>query len=498
MRNIIFKSKILKDILGQDNITKLEDLDKLFHESEAFEGLYESTVDLKDIEFSEQDMKDLIDDINLLNNLDKDNIRCMRLVNFPEELKQRKIIYSVLNPTLVEIEDEEEYKKQLSRKNDDLKISKELRKHILPEFLQCDISTSDLIEYIRKFMPYIKPEDIEIFTNFQHKICPLNIKVEGNCDAKLLNDMLDRVSISNITILIDDMSTLPLGMITNISRKTNVDSIYVPENEQNSEYKKDRYVYSLKSYLELRSKIDEILENVDRDSPEINRFLDIYRKLGESISYSWNEVTDEPSERDEAHNLIGPLLENECVCEGYALALKQALKCSGLEAQYIVGNVDRDEMDLRKKNTLHAWNQVKIDGKWYNCDLTWDAGRIKAKRELDYCLQSDEEFINHDTNCEGRVTCLESYSRKTINDILKPTMSRNEENEQFEEFLRELDQIDVRENKTSLTSVQNLGRETIDEQSNTQGKNDVEQKIMNHVKELENEHGNAENESLRK
>lgn len=214
MRNIIFKSKILKDILGQDNITKLEDLDKLFHESESFEGLYESTVDLKDIEFSEQDMNDLIDDINLLNNLDKDNIRCIRLVNFTEELKQRKIIYSVLNPTLVEIEDEEEYKKQLSRKNDDLKISKELRKHILPEFLQCDISTSDLIEYIRKFMPYIKPED---------------------------------------------------------------------------------------------------------------------------------------SERDEAHNLIGPLLENECVCEGYALALKQALKCSGLEAQCIVGNVDRDEFDIINK-----------------------------------------------------------------------------------------------------------------------------------------------------
>ena len=52
--------------------------------------------------------------------------------------------------------------------------------------------------------------------------------------------------------------------------------------------------------------------------------------------------------------------------------------------------------------------------------------------------------------------------------------------------------IGILDNKNGVTSTQNLGRETIDEQNNIQGKNEVEQKIMDHVKELENEHDNSE------
>lgn len=52
--------------------------------------------------------------------------------------------------------------------------------------------------------------------------------------------------------------------------------------------------------------------------------------------------------------------------------------------------------------------------------------------------------------------------------------------------------IGILDSKSNVTSTQNLGRETIDEQSDTQGKNEVEQKLMNHVKILENEHNNNE------
>lgn len=488
MKNIVLKSKILKDILGHDIITDLKDLNKLFHESEAYEGLYESSVDLKGVEFSEQDMIALIDDINIFNDVDRDNIRCMKLVNFPDELKQRKIIYSILHPTLVEFENENEYNKQ-PKESDSLNITKELRQQIMPNFLQSNVSTGDIIEYITNFRPYIKPEDMELFNNYRNEIGPLNIMIENNSDAELLRNMLDKFSINNITLAIEDMSILPIDMISSISEMTNVNSVYIPGQKKDFIHTKmNRYEYSLENYIKLRSKIDKILEDVDSNSPEINRFLDIYRKLGESISYSWDEVTDEPSERNEAHSLIGPLLENECVCEGYALALKQVLRCSGLEAQYIEGNVDKDEMDPRRKNTSHAWNQVKIDGKWYNCDLTWDVGRIEARRELDYCLQSDEEFINHDINCEGREICMESYNRKIINNILKPTISRSEEKMQFEKFLNDLDQIGITENETNITSTQNLGKETINEQKDTLGKNEIGQEMAKHISELNNEH----------
>ena len=43
-------------------------------------------------------------------------------------------------------------------------------------------------------------------------------------------------------------------------------------------------------------------------------------------------------------------------------------------------------------NSGHVWNQVNIDDKWYNVDLTWDAKIIHSGGELEYFLLSDEEF----------------------------------------------------------------------------------------------------------
>lgn len=47
-------------------------------------------------------------------------------------------------------------------------------------------------------------------------------------------------------------------------------------------------------------------------------------------------------------------------------------------------------------NIGHAWNRVKLDGIWYNTDLTWDMGNICSGTTPNYCLQSTSEF-GHDT-----------------------------------------------------------------------------------------------------
>lgn len=52
--------------------------------------------------------------------------------------------------------------------------------------------------------------------------------------------------------------------------------------------------------------------------------------------------------------------------------------------------------------------------------------------------------------------------------------------------------VGILDKKNSITSTQDLGRETIYEQSDTLGKNEVKQEIMNHVKTLENEHDSNE------
>jgi hypothetical protein len=64
------------------------------------------------------------------------------------------------------------------------------------------------------------------------------------------------------------------------------------------------------------------------------------------------------------------------VCEDYAYLFQFMCESVGLEAVFIPGygrNSYRD-IDRPHPRSNHAWNAVKIDGKWYLLDVTWAAG----------------------------------------------------------------------------------------------------------------------------
>lgn len=51
------------------------------------------------------------------------------------------------------------------------------------------------------------------------------------------------------------------------------------------------------------------------------------------------------------------------VCQGYALLTYDMLTQAGFESNIVEGYVEGE---------AHAWNMVKLDGKWYQIDTTWD------------------------------------------------------------------------------------------------------------------------------
>jgi len=58
------------------------------------------------------------------------------------------------------------------------------------------------------------------------------------------------------------------------------------------------------------------------------------------------------------------------VCSGYANLVVAVSKAAGLDAVYITGNVRKNDGALA--GSSHAWNAVKVDGKWALMDATWD------------------------------------------------------------------------------------------------------------------------------
>lgn len=80
----------------------------------------------------------------------------------------------------------------------------------------------------------------------------------------------------------------------------------------------------------------------------------------------------------------GCLVEGMANCEGYAKAFGYLAERMGLVSVLVTGKTDKGEN--------HAWNQVKINGEWYNLDVTWDDMDIPQEARKVYFLCNDETF----------------------------------------------------------------------------------------------------------
>lgn len=89
------------------------------------------------------------------------------------------------------------------------------------------------------------------------------------------------------------------------------------------------------------------------------------------------------------HSAYNALIEKSAVCEGCATLLYRMLSMFGVPCRIITGRGLRES---------HAWNLIKLKGKWYNADVTWDLYKSVFERSLSfygYFLKSNNTFNNH-------------------------------------------------------------------------------------------------------
>ena len=95
-----------------------------------------------------------------------------------------------------------------------------------------------------------------------------------------------------------------------------------------------------------------------------------------------------------SENLMA-MLYGTSVCGGTCVVLKNILERASyiFKKQKIECTIIQSLPD--KNNTPHAYNQVKLNGEWYNCDLRWDSSSIemgKIEDLLKNCLKSKKDF----------------------------------------------------------------------------------------------------------
>lgn len=83
---------------------------------------------------------------------------------------------------------------------------------------------------------------------------------------------------------------------------------------------------------------------------------------------------------DRIYTAGGALVDGYAVCDGYAMAFDLLCYLSGIECVRVTGYAGES----------HAWNKVKVNGSWYNVDVTWDDPVSYSPTLIyDYFLVSD-------------------------------------------------------------------------------------------------------------
>lgn len=100
--------------------------------------------------------------------------------------------------------------------------------------------------------------------------------------------------------------------------------------------------------------------------------VDLYRKSKSGPVYAVGKSDKEI----EQNTVNGVLLTRKAVCDGYATLFTRLASLTGLESEKIEGmaKTTLDDLGNDRLESNHAWNTVKIDGKWRLVDATWGSG----------------------------------------------------------------------------------------------------------------------------
>ena len=154
-------------------------------------------------------------------------------------------------------------------------------------------------------------------------------------------------------------------------------------------------LYTYDDMKKILNTCNDLIKDINKDEPEEDKFMKIYirllNKVKPAVDYDMSENIVTLSDFT-----LYSIVTGKAVCSGYSKLLKELLNLVGIESNISM-------------STRHQYNQVKINNKWYYCDLYWDS----VIGDLDYCLKSSEDFCKDERHIPLPVEeineSLESY-----------------------------------------------------------------------------------------
>ncbi|MCL1974835.1 MAG: S-layer homology domain-containing protein [Firmicutes bacterium] len=155
-------------------------------------------------------------------------------------------------------------------------------------------------------------------------------------------------------------------------------------------FKDDEYYVGMSTWV---NKINAVLaECITEGMSEKEKVKALHDYL--VLHTTYEKTYYEGRETNAAHQPRYIFTEGKGVCEAYAEAFKILMNAVGIECIMVPGEAGGED---------HAWNQVRVDGKWYNIDVTWDDPDDGDKIRYDYFCIPDSTFYKTHTVDKGFV-----------------------------------------------------------------------------------------------
>ncbi len=163
----------------------------------------------------------------------------------------------------------------------------------------------------------------------------------------------------------------------------------------------DRARYDMRVGLVIKA-AREFLDTLEPGKSEYEIVKNVHDKFLRSVSYGGMTSAL-------GGNIVGGLVDKKAVCEGYSATFQYLLQRCGIQVLFIGG-----EVISSNRPTPHAWNIVRIEGKYYYVDSTWDDGMVGLPPDFvqyTYFLKS-KKTMDKDHTVRMNIPipgCLEDY-----------------------------------------------------------------------------------------
>ena len=125
-----------------------------------------------------------------------------------------------------------------------------------------------------------------------------------------------------------------------------------------------KYTYKVTVYAKsMNKRVNQIIKScIKKKMSNYSKVKAVHNWLIRNVKYDYYRLQTNTIPKV-SHTAEGALIKKLAVCDGYAHAFQMIMNRLRIPCKFVVG---------RSQGVGHGWNMVKISGKWYHVDVTFD------------------------------------------------------------------------------------------------------------------------------